>query len=78
MLGGSRKYPHPPHDRLLEISDQFRFPGNLPTYPSHKLTLTLNSHLGQNDGLGEGKMGSFPGKYVAKLEFSWGLGEGSN
>ena len=78
MLGGSRKYPHPPHDRLLEISDQFRFPGNLPTYPSPKLTLTLTSHLGQNDGLGEGEMGSFPGKYVAKLGFSWGWGEGSN
>ena len=26
----------------------------LPTYPSPKLTLTLSSHLGQNDGLGEG------------------------
>ena len=26
----------------------------LPTYPSPKLTLTLTSHLGQNDGLGEG------------------------
>ena len=24
------------------------------TYPSHKLTLTLTSHLGPNDGLGEG------------------------
>ena len=24
------------------------------TYPSPKLTLTLTSHLGQNDGLGEG------------------------
>ena len=28
--------------------------GKLPTYPSPKLTLTLTSHLGQNDGLGEG------------------------
>ena len=27
----------------------------LPTYPSLKLTLTLTSHLGQNDGLGEGQ-----------------------
>ena len=26
----------------------------LPTYPSPKLTLTLTSHLGQNDGLVEG------------------------
>ena len=25
----------------------------LPTYPSPKLTLTLNFHCGQNDGLGE-------------------------
>ena len=28
--------------------------GQLPTYPSPKLTLTLTSHLGQNVGLGEG------------------------
>ena len=28
--------------------------GKLPTYPSPMLTLTLTSHLGQNDGLGEG------------------------
>ena len=28
--------------------------GKLPTYPSPKLTLTLTSHLRQNDGLGEG------------------------
>ena len=28
--------------------------GKLPTYPSPKSTLTLNSHLGQNVGLGEG------------------------
>ena len=26
----------------------------LPTYPSHKPTLTLTSHLGQNVGLGQG------------------------
>ena len=32
----------------------------LPTYPSSKLTLTLSSRLGQNDGLGEGKVVSFP------------------
>ena len=31
-----------------------------PTYPTHKLTLTLTSHLGENDGLGEGLVGSFP------------------
>ena len=36
-------------------SDQFRFlSGKLSTYPSPKLTLTLNSHFGQNDGLREG------------------------
>ena len=28
--------------------------GELPTYSFPKLTLTLTSHLGQNDGLGEG------------------------
>ena len=28
--------------------------GNLPTYLSPKLILTLTSHLGKNDGLGEG------------------------
>ena len=28
--------------------------GKLPTHPSPELTLTLTSHLGQNDGLGEG------------------------
>ena len=33
MLGGSRKYPHPPHDKLLEISDQLKFPGNCPPTP---------------------------------------------
>ena len=32
--------------------DQFRLLGKLPTYDSHKLTLALNSHFGQNDGLG--------------------------
>ena len=34
--------------------------GKLPTYPSPKSTLTLTSHLGQNVGLGEGWVGSFP------------------
>ena len=28
--------------------------GKLPTYPSPKQTLTLTSHFGQNDVLGEG------------------------
>ena len=29
-------------------------------HPSPKLTVTLASHLGQNDGLGKGYVGSFP------------------
>ena len=37
------------------------FREKLPTYPSPKPTLSLTSHLGQNVGLGEGKVGSFPG-----------------
>ena len=32
-------------------------------YPSPKPTLTLNSHLRQNVGLGEGGGGSFPETY---------------
>ena len=43
------------------FSGQLRFLGKcLPTYPSPKSTLTLTSHLGQNVGLGEGSVGSFP------------------
>ena len=34
--------------------------GKLPTYPSPKPALTLATRLGQNVGLGDGKMGSFP------------------
>ena len=34
--------------------------GKLPTYPSPKPTLTLTSHMGKNDGSGEGLVGSFP------------------
>ena len=34
--------------------------GKLPTYPSPKPTLSLTSHLGQNVGLGEGYVSSFP------------------
>ena len=41
-------------DFSLLIWDQFRCLGKLPTYPSPKLTLTLTSCLGPNDGLGEG------------------------
>ena len=32
----------------------------MPIYPSPKQTLTLTSHLGQNVGLGERQVGSFP------------------
>ena len=35
----------------------------LPNYLSPKLTLTLTSHLGQNVGLGDGLVGSFPETY---------------
>ena len=38
--------------------------GKLPTYPSPKSTLTLTSHLGQNVGLGEGKVDSFSETYI--------------
>ena len=34
--------------------------GKLPSYPSPKPTLTPTSHVGQNVGLGEGQVGSFP------------------
>ena len=38
--------------------------GKLPTYPSpNKPTLTLSSHLGQNVGLREGQLHSFPETY---------------
>ena len=36
--------------------DQFRFLGNCPP----KATLTITSRFGQNVGLGEGQVGSFP------------------
>ena len=35
----------------------------LPTYPSPKPTFTLTYHLGQNVGLREGYVGSFPETY---------------
>ena len=35
----------------------------MPTYPSPKPTLTLISLLGQNVGVGKGKVGSFPETY---------------
>ena len=37
--------------------------GKLPIYPSPKPTLILTPLIGQNVGLGEGKVGSFPEKY---------------
>ena len=38
--------------------------GKLPTYSSPRPTLTLTSHLGQNFGLGEESVGSFPETYI--------------
>ena len=47
-------------DKNKEKKGSIKVSGKLPTYPSPKLTLTLNSYFGQNDGLGEGWVGSFP------------------
>ena len=47
---------------------QFRFLKNCPQYPpppQPKPTLSLSSHLGQNVGLGEGWVGSFPETQIA-------------
>ena len=41
-------------NRSVVSRGSLKVSGKLPTYPSLKLTLTLTSHLGQNDGLGEG------------------------
>ena len=49
---------------LLDHVDQFKVSGKLPTYPSPKLTSTLDSRLGQNDGFGEGLVGSLPETYI--------------
>ena len=38
----------PNQTHLIEVS------GKIPTYPFPKPTLTLNSHLGENVGFGEG------------------------
>ena len=51
--------------RLLSLtynSDQFGIMGNCPATPPLPLPskLTLTSRLGQNIGLGEGQVGSFP------------------
>ena len=37
---------------------------HIPTYPSPKQILTLNSHLRQNVGLAEGQVGRFPETYT--------------
>ena len=55
QLIGTPKATFSPHLRLCQ--DKL---GKMPTYPSHKLTLTLTSRLGQNVGLGEGQVISFP------------------
>jgi len=52
-----------PDSGIWHILDHYIFPGKLPTYPSPKPTLTFTSHLGQNVGLGEGLVGSFPRTY---------------
>ena len=46
---------------IPQILDHYIFRGKLPTYLSPKPTLKLTSHLGQNVGLREGLVGSFPG-----------------
>ena len=51
------------HYSFKSQRDQCQFSpntGKLPTYSSPKLTLTLTSHLGQNDGLGEGRWAVSP------------------
>ena len=47
-------------NRNPRIFGSIQVAGKLPTYPSPKLTLTLTSRSGQNDGLGEGQVRSFP------------------
>ena len=45
--------PNAPWPLMMRSKSLF-ISGNLPTYPSLKPTLTLTSHLGQNDGLEKG------------------------
>ena len=48
-----------------ELKDQISFLGNCPPSPPLSfIRLTLTSHLGQNDGLVEGWVGSFPETYT--------------
>ena len=42
------------------IQTDHQVSGKLPTHPTPEPTSTITFHLGQNDGLGEGKVGSFP------------------
>ena len=49
---------------LIEINRSIIRFWELPTYPSPKPTLTLNSHLGQNVALGEGWVGSFSETHI--------------
>ena len=49
-----------PMSRNPDSEIRQNFTVKLPTYPSPKLTLKLTSYLGQNFGLGEGLVGSFP------------------
>ena len=50
-------------DTVPGIEGSLYVSGKLPTYPSPNPTLTLTSHLGQNVGLGEGYVSSFPETY---------------
>ena len=50
--------------RVNVIKGSIYFSGKLTTYPSLNLTLTLTSHFGQNVGLGEGLVVSFPETYI--------------
>ena len=45
--------------------------GKLPTFPFPKPSVTLTSHLGQNFGLGEGWVGSFPGTLIDEVKWHY-------
>ena len=51
------------HEDIAVLRSLLHVSGKLPTYPSPKPTTALTSHLGQNVGLGEGEVGSFPETY---------------
>ena len=50
-------------------SGSVKVSGKLPTYPSPNPTLILTSHFGQNVGLGEGLVGSFPETLTPEMEY---------